>query len=271
MSSPKRQTCALCQRNLLLRESHIIPEFLHLTLYDDIHRFNTFGKDGSAEVGLAQKGERENLLCDDCEQRFADYERYAAVFCRGAIEAFSNTKRSELDYGKSLKFTRRGDDGKPTTAAVPALLQVEGVNYVQLKLFMLSLFWRMGVSKLYFFREVELGPHELKIRNMLLNNDPGEPELYPCELRLVEFEQRLLTDCQLQPRKMRFDGKTCYRLFTTGIRFDFWVSNLAIHPGQVELYCIKRRPEFVWFVESIQKNPDLVAEIIKFGACMKLH
>jgi hypothetical protein len=127
MSGPKKQTCALCQQNLLLRESHIIPEFLHRTLYDDIHRFNTFGLEGSPEVGLAQKGERESLLCDKCEQRFADYERHAAVFYHGAIKAFSDTNTSELKYGKSLKFTRRGKDGKPTTAAVPTLLQVEGV------------------------------------------------------------------------------------------------------------------------------------------------
>ena len=261
---------ALCLQSRLLRESHIIPEFLHRTLYDDIHRYNTFGLQGSSEVGLEQKGEREYLLCDECEQRFSDYERYAAVFYRGAIMAFSDTTRSESFHGKLLKFTRRGSDGKPTTATVPALLHVEGVDYVQLKLFLLSLLWRMGVSNLYFFREVVLGPHEEKIRNMLLNNDPGNPDLYPCQLRLVEFEHRLLTDCQLQPRKGRFNSMTFYRLFSTGVRFDFWVSNQAIHSGEVELYCIKRQQEFVWFIESIHKNPDLVAELIKFGTEINL-
>jgi hypothetical protein len=270
MSRPKRQICALCLQNRPLRDSHIIPEFLHVTLYDNIHRYNTFGLEGSPEVGLAQKGEREKLLCDECEQRFSDYERHAAVFYRGAIEAFSDTSRSEFVYGKSLKFTRRGGDGNPTTAAVPMLLQVEGVNYAQMKLFLLSLLWRMGVSSLYFFREVELGLHEAKIRNMLLNNNPGEPDVYPCQLRLVEIEKRLLTDCQLQPRKGRFDGKTFYRLFSTGVRFDFWVSNQAIHPGEVELYCVKKQPDFVWFVESIHKNPDLVAELLKFGTEINL-
>lgn len=270
MSSEKRQTCALCQQNRLLWNSHIIPEFLYHPLYDDdIHRYNTFGQEGSPELGQAQKGEREYLLCDECEQHFSDYERYAAVFYRGAIAAFSDTTRSESLCGKSLKFTRRDGDGKPTTAAVPALLQVEGVDYVQLKLFLLSLLWRMGVSSLYFFREVELGPHEAKIRNMLLNNDPGEPGLYPCQLRLVEVEQRLLTDCQLQPCKERFDGITYYRLFSTGVRFDFCVSNQALHPGKVELYCIKKQTDFVWSIESIHQNPDLVADLLIFGMKIK--
>jgi hypothetical protein len=81
MSSEKRQTCALCQQNRLLWNSHIIPEFLYHPLYDDdIRRYNTFGQEGGPELGLAQKGEREYLLCDECEQRFAEYERFAAVF-----------------------------------------------------------------------------------------------------------------------------------------------------------------------------------------------
>ncbi len=145
------------------------------------------------------------------------------------------------------------------------MLLVEGVDYVRLKLFLLSVLWRMGVSKLHFFREVGLGPHEGKIRKMLLNDDPGDPDEYPCQLRLVEPDQRLLTDWLSQPRKARFDGKTFYRLFSTGVRFDFCVSNRTIHPGEVELYCIKRQPSFVWCIDSIHKHPDLVAELITFG------
>lgn len=269
MSVEKRQRCALCQQVRPLRDSHIIPEFLHGGLYDEIHRFNTYGHHGSPVGGLAQKRARECLLCDECEQRFCVYERCASVFYRGAVTAFSDTTRPAVTHGRSLKFTRIGEDSKPTTAPVPWVLLIEGVDYVRLKLFLLSLLWRMGVSSLYFFREVGLGPHEEKIRKMLLKDDPGEPGDYPCQIRLIEAYERLLTDYQSQPRKYRRDGKTFYRLFSTGIKFDFCVANRSIHPGLLELYCIKKQTDFVWSVDSIRKHPDLIAELIKFGYDMK--
>ena len=267
MSSHQRDNCALCMRREPLRNSHIIPEFLYKPLYEDnIHRYNTFGLEGTPDAGFEQMGEREKLLCARCEQRFSDYERYAAVFYRGAIKAFSNSERPELLFEKSLKFTRRGNDGMPTAEVVPALLSVQGINYEQLKLFLLSLIWRMGVSNLHFFREVDLGVHhESQIRTMLLNNDPGEPNIYPCKLRLITIQTRLLTDCQLQPRKERYEGKTFYRLFSTGVRFDFCISNQFIHPAEIECFCLKRQDEYVWVVEPIDNFPDLIAELRIFG------
>jgi hypothetical protein len=259
--------CALCQQVAVLRNSHIIPEFLYGTLYDEKNRFNTFGKRGEPKVGIEQKGFREHLLCDACEQRFSGYERVVASFYYGTVEAFA-AQKAEVNYRGGLKFTRVNKDARPTTDAVPKLLYVEGVNYSALKLFLLSLLWRMGVSRLHFFREVELGPHESQLRSMLLKDDPGEPDVYACQMSLIEADKRLLTDYQSQPRKFSQAGQTYYRLYTTGIRLDFCVSNHPIHPGMVELYCVKRQDYFTWCVDSIHQHPDLVAELIKFGFAM---
>ena len=255
--------CALCERVAELRNSHIIPEFLYGTLYDEKNRFKTFGKVGRPEVGLEQKGFRERLLCDHCEQRFCRYEHVAALFYRGTLEAFA--AQAEEVAARGLKFIRVSKDAQPTAQQVPALLHVEGVDYAPLKLFLLSLLWRMGISRLHFFREVELGPHETRIRKMLLNDDPGEPGEYACQLCLIEAYGRLLTDYQSQPQRSRQDGRTFYRFYSTGVRFDFCASNQPIHRGFVELYCIKPQIEFIWAVDSIHKHPDLVAELLRLG------
>lgn len=256
--------CALCQRVAELKNSHIIPEFLFGTLYDEKNRFHTFGKEGQPEAGLEQKGYRERLLCAECEQRFSNYERVAAVFYRGTIEAFASPE-AEVQYGRKLKFTRIGEDSKPTSSAVPALLHVDGIDYPALKLFLLSLLWRMGVSRLHYFREVDLGPHEPRLRAMLLHDDPGTPDQYPCLLRLIEADGLLVTDFQSQPHRYRRHQRTFYRLFSTGVRFDFCVSSQAVHPGLVELYCMKQQRDFVWCVDSVEKHPDLVLELVQLG------
>jgi hypothetical protein len=257
-------TCALCGQQSPLRQSHIIPEFLYSPLYDEKRRFKTYGKVGQPRVDLEQKGFREPLLCEACEQRFSDNERFAAVFYRGTVQAFSSST-PEVYCERSLKFTRVSEQALPTSDAVPSMLHVEGINYDRLKLFLLSVIWRMGVSRLHFFREVELGKHEDRLRHMLLSDDPGEPKDYPCQMCLVEADGRLLTDYQSQPRRFRSRGRWEYRFYSTGIRFDFSISNRSIEPELLKVYCLKREPTFTWCVDSLHKHPDLRQEIIEFG------
>src|SRR6185295_13125540 len=88
MSPNEQETCALCKRVCALRNSHIVPEFLHSPLYDGKHRFHTYGLHGTPVTGMQQSGQRERLLCDNCEQRFSVNERWASDFYRGSISAF---------------------------------------------------------------------------------------------------------------------------------------------------------------------------------------
>lgn len=269
MSANERRSCALCGQNRDLRDSHVIPEFLHLPLYDEKHRFHTYGLDGEPQRGLEQKGQRESLLCDECEQRFSNYERWVSDFYRGAVAAFADTSRSELQHGRSLKFTRIGLDGKPTTSAVPRMLHVEGIDYAKMKLFLLSLLWRMGISKLLFFSGITLGFQEKRIRKMLLSNDPGTAEHYACQLRLIELDGRLITDYQSQPRQYTHNGRKCCRFYSTGVRFDFMVSNHPADPESVEFFCIKPQSHYVCWIDSVRGHPELVNELVKFGRDMK--
>lgn len=270
MSADKRTACALCQQIRPLRESHIIPEFLHGPLYEDtIRRFNTYGLDGRPKTGFLQKGQHEHLLCDECEQRFCVYENWASGFYKGAIAAFSNTTRSEIPYGKKLRFTRIDSDGNPTMTAVPTKLIADGFDYAKMKLFLLSILWRMGMSQSYFFSGLTLGFQEKRIRRMLLEDDPGSAERYACQLRLIHLDGRLITDYQSQPRQFDYCGRKCCRLFSTGFRFDFMVSNHPPDPKFVELYCVKPQPQYVCWVDSILTHPDLAGELREFGAAMK--
>lgn len=50
-----------------LRKSHILPEFFYVETYDEKHRaIQVTSQPGEKEMFI-QKGEREKLLCGDCE------------------------------------------------------------------------------------------------------------------------------------------------------------------------------------------------------------
>lgn len=152
----KNESCRLCRSEGDLRASHILPEFLYGALYDEKHRMLGVKPESNAKHELLQKGIREYLLCAGCEQHLSRYERYAAEVLRGLPDL------SQMKAGGVAK--------------------IPGVDYASFKLFQLSLLWRAGVSRQASFDQVRLGEHEVRLRKMILTNDPGKPLDYGCVL-----------------------------------------------------------------------------------------
>jgi hypothetical protein len=190
--------CALCQINSSLRNSHIIPEFLYDTLYDDKHRLHQLSTNPDAKDHLLQKGVREPLLCEPCEQRLSVLERYVSLVLNGGV---------------GLMYHRAGKR-----------LLLEGLDYTKFKLFQLSVLWRASISSLPMFTQVSLGSHEDRIRQMLLRDDPGPPERYGCLMFVLLHEGQLVRDLIVQPTWARLVGHYAYRFVFGGMVWVYVVS-----------------------------------------------
>lgn len=192
--------CALCGLNRDLRNSHILPEFFYKLIYDpNPQRFHVLSTEPSTPERFLQKGLRERLLCGDCEQKLSRWEHYA--------------KRVLIDaHGVQVTPVSHG-------------WVFSGIDYKRFKLFQLSLLWRMGVSNLPFFEDVELGPHEARLRTALLNADPLQPDNYACLVIAVRIGQKLYPDWILEPSEARVEGQRCYWLVISGMLYMFFVGS----------------------------------------------
>jgi hypothetical protein len=191
--------CRLCRSDRPLRNSHILPEFVYAAVYDEKHQFITLPLDGAGAEATHQKGLREPLLCDECEQALGKRERYASQL---------------LFHKKGLKHFRQD-----------ATLFVPGVDYVGFRLFLLGLLWKMGESKRSEFHQVRLGPHSERLRQLLLAENPGRPHEYPCIIRAVRRHKAALRRTIVPPFKFRKSGHTAYRLSFAGFFWTFWLSS----------------------------------------------
>jgi len=96
-STPSKGSCALCLRESLLRNSHIIPSF-----------FGTYLKHTSA-TGYLRSGDspnvriqdlpRQKLLCSSCEGRLAVWEKY---FKENVLKSVQTDGLKQLRYSPSL-------------------------------------------------------------------------------------------------------------------------------------------------------------------------
>ena len=145
--------CRLCKEDHNLKNSHIIPEFFYKPIYDSKHHLH-LRKSGKLIKGQPlQKGIREKLLCEGCEQQLSRNEKYVR----------------EVLFGGTEVGTRR----------IQNRLELSNLDYTKVRLFFLSLIWRMSVASEHaMWKNVDLGPHEEPIRQMVHSENPGEPWKY---------------------------------------------------------------------------------------------
>jgi hypothetical protein len=204
------QTCRLCDQPSKLCKSHVISEFLFKPLYDKDHQFIDVFDVSKGRVKKSQSGWKERLLCASCESKINRFEK--------------NSRRLFTDPLPALK------PGHAIRREFPR------VDYSMLKLFFLSILWRASVSSLDVFQHVDLGPHEDKIKALLLRADPGDALVYPTLFFNIHFDGQHFRDYMVQPTYVKIEGRKCYRFLLSGFLVYIFVSSQPL-PGKY--------PEFV--------------------------
>ncbi len=156
--------CKLClQTKELLRESHIIPRFLYKLLTGEN---NSTVLIDAERARIRYNSEYESdILCKDCDNgvigKLDDY------FAKYLHDEFPIKSEMSLVMVEGIEYALREND--------------PNYDYAKYKLFLLSLLWRSSISSRRFFGAVKLSSVvEEDLRKMIIYNDAGDPETYPC-------------------------------------------------------------------------------------------
>ena len=156
-----------------------------------------------------QKGYREYLLCQQCEQAFCAYERPFAAFWRDKV-------LSKAPFAVDQGF------------------EVHGAEYHSTKMFLLSVFWRAAVSEL-FGQVVEFGPFAEKLRTILLENRRVPQSKYPLMgILILDDAGKPFHGCVTQPFKNRSDGLQEYAMQFGGCEWTLILSDEPL-PKDIDL------------------------------------
>lgn len=206
-------TCRLCQQDKPLQNSHVVPEFFYKPSYDEKHRIYARTGGRLADMPPLQKGFRELLLCWDCEQKLSPYEKYNREILYEGVEITGFRKRNRIEF--------------------------TGLNYKRVRVFYLSVLWRMSIAGHRFWKHVDLGRHEDKVRAMVLGEFPGEPYDYGVYCIAPLFDGQLLVDFILEPDFKRDHRGRFYRVVLGGFLFMFYVSAVRLQDKGEQLFIQK--------------------------------
>lgn len=192
--------CKLCLRNTVLRRSHVVPEFVYRPVFGVDHTAVVL-EPNKPRQSHRQTGYWERLLCDECEGRLGKVETYFA----------------DVWFRRPLRPGR-----------IPGLqVEIKGLDYSRFKLFLMSVFWRAGVSKLKSFQDVSLGAHAERLRTRILTADAGPAETYPIAgLAIRDDDGGFRDTLMLLPGGGRVAGHHVYQTLFGGV---FWSCIVSGH------------------------------------------
>jgi hypothetical protein len=230
--------CRLCQQDKPLQNSHIVPEFFYVPSYDEKHRIYARIGGKPAQMPPLQKGFREPLLCWDCEQKLSPYEKYNCEILYGGVEIMGSRKGNKIEF--------------------------IGLDYKRVRVFYLSVLWRMSIATHQFWRSVNLGTHEEKVREMVLNESPGEPYEYGVYCIAPLFDGKLLADFILEPDYRRDHRGRFYRIILGGFLFMFYVSAVRLKDMGAQLFIEKNGAWIVpvmdaWKIDFLREEAKRIA------------
>ncbi len=136
-------------------------------------------------IGIYDSG----IVTDEGERVFSDWDDYA----------------SELLIEKKLSFEPMIHNGEIVA------FQIHDYDYKKLKLFFLSVLWRASVSTQPFFKEVNLGPHEVEIKEALLEGNPKDSNWF--SVSIAKWSDHPEGAGMMNPYRTRFDGLNYYVMY----------------------------------------------------------
>ena len=202
--------CYLClEEKELLKKSHIIPNFMYEGLFDEKHFMAKVEVESWKITGKLPNGVYDkNILCAKCDnQRIGSLETYGSKILKGG--AFSKEEQPTFQVRNNENVT---------------IFDIQKVDYVKFKLFLLSILWRGHISKHEFFESIDLGPYAEKIRLMLMAGNPGKDD--ELETGLINYDSKLLSAKSLiAARKFKMANNSCYLIHIKSLSIIFKISN----------------------------------------------
>jgi hypothetical protein len=201
--------CALCQKEGELRNSHIIPDAYFrgmkregsgsLVAVDDINE---------TLVRRSIESWSEYLLCDCCEKRFSRWETQCIRSLRQTAKVFE----------------RAGNSGAP----------IQNYSYATLRLFLLSILWRAGVSTQQQFTRIQLPPECLEsLRLSLYLDEPLQPFKFNCRVRKIfdksgKFSSSSLECVLLSPAQYLTGNRTVCTFIFGGYEVEYYIPTSSL-------------------------------------------
>ena len=230
-------TCKLCgQDNIKFAKSHVIPK----SLWGEVLK----NKSGLAQIVSWKDNEPnrrspvgeydQEILCIPCEENLSPWDNYANDI-----------------FMQNLPLPLVDPEGEQYAWIC------NNIEFFKLKMFFLSLIWRMHASNRQMFKMVDIGPYFPRLTKALVKQDPKIfPEL---DIVITRFNHKL-ADGIMSPVKHRWDGVNGYNIHFS--QHTCWVKvDKRPVPGLFGEIAVSSGEPLQMFFFDYRESPELRAKV----------
>lgn len=202
--------CQLCKTNKPLVEAHIIPKWMYIGILVKDYKSLIVNLAGEGRPKRSPSGLYDpNILCSKCDNSIlSPLEKYGQqVLC--------NPDGTFIDFFNHPSIVQNGG---------LRLAKLKDINYTSFKLFLLSLIWRMHITKLSFFAHVDLGLYAEQMRGALLGTHYVSEDQFEVAILGISDAPELITRLICNPKRIRKGDNTYYIILINGFFFMFNIS-----------------------------------------------
>ena len=194
---------ARSKKNIALEDSHIIPAAFYK---EGSPKGDTFWRVSAEEHAKKRHiGEYDQIVCKSCEARFGVWDQYA-------IEKLLRLPLPETIHSRQT-------------------LTLADFDYNKLKLFFISLLWRLDASTRDLGMHVDVGrKHRIRLTDMILNEEAGDWQEYAINLTRLHDEGKHYVYCAIPAKTGRIKSMTFYQLYAAGFRITIKCDSRLIQP-----------------------------------------
>ena len=229
--------CRLCHEDKELINSHIIPKVFFKFIYPENNEESLIMIGKNVPNKRRPIGSYEKLLYKDCDQMLGVYDNYAQnLLLKQALQFYPNT---DLAY------------------------KIDDYSYVKLKLFFLSLLWRSSISDLEEFCNIDIGPFEERLEELIRSESVGGADDFSVFIAKFDSENEKIKGIAekniLFPAKQKINGLN-YSIFYLSNAYKIYIKVDKRGTPDVfkELILKDGKSLLIMRLDNFEKSPEFI-------------
>lgn len=215
----KEDVCRLCGQVKRLIKAHVIPDCFQSPLKGDDKKMVKIDlKNDSKGINSYSFSIDGQILCKECDNSFSAVEKYTSSLLDKIRNHTLASIRQQKSKGGHTDYYYQADLAK-------------------VKKCLLSILWRMSISKLPYLKSVNLGPLEDLLKSRLHSDQLMAPEFFPVML----YSLKQVNDLKAQAMstelpKLKYNGSALYVFHIPEFLIFFYATkNASFEPDGMSL------------------------------------